>query len=274
MSAYCGIRKGESASASPVPEYTWVMNTWVVAVGIHEKNLPHVSHDDTYTKAVTYIVTKRSTLSSSLMNPIFTNPFTINTPNIGDTINLPTAIDAIAPTGSELIVLGTLSFARAAPRQTKPSGTDAAPRKLAVSRMKYNGGLPSGALGIGLFSISTNKALRGFTSAMGNASAIVIVAGARSECRKLRAYGNRILDFLDDDEEFASASAAGFGLSWGGKKPSVCFSVMIIVVVGDSIDMSLPPYVDAPGETRGPLPFSSTKPSSSNRGKDESRRWW
>lgn len=39
MRAYCGMRNAEICSADPVPEYTCVRYTCVVAVGRHEKNL-------------------------------------------------------------------------------------------------------------------------------------------------------------------------------------------------------------------------------------------
>ena len=39
MIAYWGTRKAERCSAVPVPLYTCVRKTWVVAVGRHEKNL-------------------------------------------------------------------------------------------------------------------------------------------------------------------------------------------------------------------------------------------
>ena len=39
MRAYCGIRNADKVSALPVPEYTCVRNTCVVAVGIQDRKL-------------------------------------------------------------------------------------------------------------------------------------------------------------------------------------------------------------------------------------------
>ena len=44
MSMYWGIKKADRCSALPVPEYTWVMKTCVVAVGKHEKKLMNRKH--------------------------------------------------------------------------------------------------------------------------------------------------------------------------------------------------------------------------------------
>ncbi len=53
----------------------------------------------------------------------------------------------MAPKGSLVQGLGTLSLASALPRQIRPIGTDPFPTNVAVSRMNASGGKPSGPTG-------------------------------------------------------------------------------------------------------------------------------
>ena len=99
---------------------------------------------------ITYMQTKRRTLSSSGMIPALVNPSQISTPITGISSILPTASELIAPRGSvrHSPFLGIGKRANDEPRHIRPRGTEAAPIKLVVSIMKASGGCPSGAEGI------------------------------------------------------------------------------------------------------------------------------
>jgi len=126
MRIYWGMRKAERCSAVPVPLYTCVKKTWVVAVGRQEKNMQ----------------TNRRTLSSSAINPVFTNTFSqISTPSTGVMISFPTANEMIAPFGKVLhCFVGIFNLAKAEPRHMSPSGTEAPPMNVVVSMMNARGG--------------------------------------------------------------------------------------------------------------------------------------
>ena len=100
-----------------------------------------ISTDIKLGKKITHMHTNWRTLSSSGMRPPCTRPLTMRTPSTGIKRSLPIAIEEIAPMGSDFHWFnGILRRARADPRQIKPSGTDAAPMKVATSIMKARGG--------------------------------------------------------------------------------------------------------------------------------------
>ena len=130
------------------------------------------------------MTTNRKTLSSSFMTLTLTNACIINTAITGWRINRPNARAEIAPNGKSFPLLGIFNLASDAPIHMSPSGTDALPRKVAVSRRKLSGGVPSGAKGMtgvpSSCASGTKRALRGGIREIMKETTIVIVIGPGS----------------------------------------------------------------------------------------------
>lgn len=138
-------------------------------------------------KTTTYMHTNCKTLSSRCTNPTCVNHRVIPIPTNGVTTIFASASAAIAPRGNASPER-TRKHARALPRHIRPTGTHAAPTKLAVSRTKASGGCPSGATGLKrgwkVGDGGRKRALSGSTSAITIAITITIGEGLSSSFRK------------------------------------------------------------------------------------------
>lgn len=111
---------------------TTVKATWVVAVG---------------TDAKMSMTNCRTRLSSLMMLVCVARARTNTNPMMGRMAHFATASAQMLDTGSREIGLGIRMRPRVEPRTRRPSGTEALPRKVAVSRSIDRGGSPSGAVG-------------------------------------------------------------------------------------------------------------------------------
>src|SRR5258706_1332303 len=158
------------------------------------------------------MTTNRKTLSPSLITPTLTNFCIINTAITGWRINRPNASAQIATNGKSRPLRGIFNLANDDPIHTRPSGTDALPRKVAVSRRKLSGGAPSGAKGITGVPSScvsgTKRALRGGILEIIKETMIVIVNGPGRVRRNLLKREARVgLDTMGDDQKLSLPSS-------------------------------------------------------------------
>lgn len=105
----------------------------------------------------------------------------------------------MAPSGARPIGLGICNLASALPRHVRPSGMVAFPIKVAVSRIIFRGGSPSGANPMWTLESADGtmkRALSCGTRATTNATAIVIVGGDARVIKNARVTLNIRLAWL------------------------------------------------------------------------------